>query len=49
MKILLYKLGNYLSEKFCPHTHKKVIRMDHQDRYFVFKCRECGKEIYEDF
>ena len=46
MKIKLYKLGKYLTKKFCPHENTEEIFRCYQEQCYHDKCKDCGKVIY---
>lgn len=47
MRKILYKIGKFLSIKYCPHIRRKEVFICYQDRYYKDKCLDCGKFIYE--
>lgn len=47
MRKLLYKIGKYLSVRYCPHKNKEEVFICYEEGYYKDECLDCGKFVYE--
>lgn len=48
MKKMIDRLKKKFLKRKCKHLNKKEVFRYYPDSYIIFKCMDCGEEIYEE-